>query len=47
MHGAQLCLNLGLQNESPSYFYGGAPDEYGHLARSHKLVAWAVYDVQG
>ncbi|GMG27108.1 unnamed protein product [Aspergillus oryzae var. brunneus] len=42
MHGAQLCLNLGLQNESPSYFYGGAPDEYGHLARSHKLVAWAV-----
>ncbi|KAE8340670.1 hypothetical protein BDV24DRAFT_151794 [Aspergillus arachidicola] len=39
MHGAQLCLNLGLQYESPSYFYGDAPDEYGHLARSHNLAS--------
>ncbi|OGM39685.1 C6 transcription factor [Aspergillus bombycis] len=47
MHGAQLCLNLGLQHEHPSYFYDDAPDEDGQLAKCHKLVSWAVYDVQG
>ncbi|KAE8419679.1 Zn(II)2Cys6 transcription factor [Aspergillus pseudocaelatus] len=47
MHGAQLCLDLGLQDEFPSYFYGDSPDEDGQLARCHKLVSWAVYDVQG
>ncbi|KAE8375706.1 hypothetical protein BDV26DRAFT_267300, partial [Aspergillus bertholletiae] len=47
MHGAQLCLDLGLQEEHPSYFYDDSTDEDGHLARCHKLVSWAVYDVQG
>ncbi|KAB8229840.1 putative C6 transcription factor [Aspergillus alliaceus] len=47
MHGAQLCLDLGLDQESPQYIYGDSPDEGGYLSRCHKLVSWAVYDVQG
>ncbi|KAE8154431.1 Zn(II)2Cys6 transcription factor [Aspergillus avenaceus] len=43
MHGAKLCLQFNLPGES-SYF---GDDVDGQNLRCHKLVAWAIYDVQG
>ncbi|EAW12131.1 putative C6 transcription factor [Aspergillus clavatus NRRL 1] len=47
LHGAALCNKLELHRETPPYFYDEVgSDELGPVSRCHKLVAWAVFDVQ-
>ncbi|RHZ68422.1 hypothetical protein CDV55_104398 [Aspergillus turcosus] len=47
LHGAELCHKLELHCESPAYLYSNVNrDELGPISRCHKLVAWAVFDVQ-
>lgn len=47
LHGAALCNKLELHHEAPAYFYDDLEShELGAVSRCHKLVAWAVFDVQ-
>ncbi|GIJ87134.1 hypothetical protein Asppvi_006038 [Aspergillus pseudoviridinutans] len=47
LHGAEVCHKLDLHCKSPAYLYSNADrDELGPISRCHKLVAWAVFDVQ-
>ncbi|KAH1610372.1 hypothetical protein KXX44_001970 [Aspergillus fumigatus] len=47
LHGAELCHKLDLHCETPAYLYSNVDrDELGPISKCHKLVAWAVFDVQ-
>ncbi|PYH48998.1 putative C6 transcription factor [Aspergillus saccharolyticus JOP 1030-1] len=46
MHGATLSRRLGLHHEHPSFFRSDGDEEAESASRCHKLVAWAVFDVQ-
>ncbi|KAF7162843.1 hypothetical protein CNMCM5623_007965 [Aspergillus felis] len=47
LHGAGVCHKLDLHCKSPAYLYSNVDrDELGPISRCHKLVAWAVFDVQ-
>ncbi|RAK74058.1 putative C6 transcription factor [Aspergillus fijiensis CBS 313.89] len=46
MHGATLCLGLRLHEECPSFLEDTVDEDVESLHRCHRLVAWAVFDVQ-
>ncbi|KAF9890106.1 hypothetical protein FE257_006267 [Aspergillus nanangensis] len=46
LHGAELGRRFGLDTASTPYFTSDNPDLAGPLARCHRLVAWAVFDIQ-
>ncbi|RAL10288.1 putative C6 transcription factor [Aspergillus homomorphus CBS 101889] len=46
MHGATLCRQLGLHQEQPSFLQDDIDREADSVSRCHKLISWAVFDVQ-
>ncbi|KAI9041822.1 putative C6 transcription factor [Aspergillus affinis] len=46
MHGARLSRQLGLHQESSTYFQTRPGDPSLSMMKAHKMLAWAIFDVQ-
>ncbi|KAH8434426.1 fungal specific transcription factor domain-containing protein [Aspergillus melleus] len=46
MHGAKLSRQLGLHQESSTYFQPLPGDNMISMMKAHKMLSWAIFDVQ-
>lgn len=46
MHGAQISRQLDLHQESSAYFTAQPDNDSIAIVKAHKMLAWAIFDVQ-